>query len=104
VNVGMILGGYALAVLLAARFIHCQMRLVDPPGDQIDDVLTSVLALIIALFWPLALPVAVVMWRPRKTPAELRREVEDCREQITARDLCIAELERQLGIAPSSRG
>ncbi len=68
----------------------------DPmlPDDQFDAVILAALSMMAGLFWPLALPIALVMWHPRKTPAELR-------EQIGTRDQRIAELERELGIGKS---
>lgn len=77
---------YAIVALLAARHINYRLRL--EPCDAVGD---AAFAMLLGCLWPLALPLAVVMWRPRQTPAELA-------EQVRQRDERIAELERDLRI------
>ncbi len=88
-----VVAGYTVATLLCGRIVFAAMRADDTmaPEEGFEAVLLAALSMMTGLFWPLALPVALVMWHPRKTPAELR-------EQIDARDQRIAELERELGI------
>lgn len=91
---GIVAGCYAIAWLVTARCVFYAMRADEyAPDDKMDAVLLGILSVFAGLLWPLALPVALVMWHPRKTPAELR-------EQLEARDRRIAELEREAGIRP----
>lgn len=82
-------GCYAIIWLFAARRVFYAFRNdhLGPPDDGIDTAMAGLLSLIIGMMWPLALPVALVIWKPRKTPAEFQ-------EQLEARDRRIAELER----------
>ncbi len=83
---------YTVATVLCGRVIFAVMRAEFMTLDnRLEPVMIAVLGMLIGLFWPLALPTALIMWHPKKTPAELR-------EQIDARDQRIAELERELGI------
>jgi len=88
-----VIGCYAVAWLVTARLAFYAIRSDDTmaPDDGFEAVMMGLLSVIAGAFWPLALPVALVMWHPRKTPAELQ-------EQIRARDRRIAELEREAGI------
>ena len=90
-----VIGCYAIAWLYTARRIYYVFREADfvDDGDLIDYAAAGFFSFFLALLWPLALPMTLVMWHPRKTPAELR-------EQLKARDRRIAELEREAGIRP----
>lgn len=87
--------GYGVATLAAGRAAFYFIRADEfmAPDDGTETFLLGALAMITGLFWPLLLPLALVMWHPRKTPAELR-------ERVQARDDRIAELERELGMRP----
>lgn len=97
-----IIGGYALIVLIAARFAYRPVREDFGSDDATDRFMGAVVALIAGLFWPLALPVAIIMWHPKPTAAETEaalyeREMEN--RQLQRR---IAELERELKIGGTS--
>lgn len=88
-----VLLAYATVTLFAARRVYWALR--DHFSDEggLDLVMDGTMALLTGLLWPLILPVAVIMWRPRKTAAELQ-------EEIAEHDRRIAELEREAGIGP----
>lgn len=91
---GIVIGCYAGVWLFVARRALYAIRADGsmPVADgRIDRVMVGVVAMAIGLLWPLALPITLIMWHPRKTPSELR-------EQLHARDERIAELEREAGI------
>lgn len=86
------IGAYEVAAILAARFLFYALRRTEyGPDDGFEAGLLCALMLMAGQFWPLALPVALVMWKPRKTPQELKDEHEAALRRI-------AELERELGI------
>ena len=89
--------GWLIASTLAATYM---IRERGNP-DATDDALIATLACLIALFWPLALPIAII-WRSsswwasaldRADQAVADRELD--RRERAAR---IAQLERELGI------
>jgi hypothetical protein len=98
----LVIGGYAFAMLLMGRLAYRAIREDSGGGaPPIDAALDGAMALIVGLFWPLVLPVAVIMWHPKPTTAEIsaalsEREMENRRLQRK-----ITELERELGIGAS---
>lgn len=87
--------GYGLVSLFAARGVYSYMRsdFMGTSGDWDigDTVMVGYLALLVGWFWPLILPVAVVAWKPRKSPAERAAEKRKQEEYIR-------KLEKELGI------
>lgn len=82
---------YEVAAFLAARMVYPRL-LGDVDGnDPVYRLMTALMALFGGHLWPLAAPAALVLWKPRKTPAQLQVENEQMK-------LHIAELERELGI------
>jgi hypothetical protein len=99
-----IVGGYILVMLAVARRIYGTMRESESmaPEDRMDAAMIGALSLTISILWPLAIPVALVMWHPKPTAAETRAalaERDDENRQLQRR---IAELERELKIGPGS--
>lgn len=84
---------YEIVALLAARVFYGAIRREDGAlmDGSVDNALMGLMGLIGGQFWPLALPIALVIWRPKKTPQEVAEE----NLRMKAR---IAELERELGI------
>jgi hypothetical protein len=83
--------GYEVAAFLAARMMF--PHIVDGGGsdDVIDRFAAGFMSMLAGHFWPLAAPVALVLWRPRKTPKQVEAENRQMKRRI-------AELERELGI------
>lgn len=87
-----IVTAYILLTLVAGRIAYFHMRVADGVEDEgLDRFMTGAMAMLIGSFWPLALPVAIVMWKPAKTPGEIKAE----RDAMAVR---IQELEAELGI------
>lgn len=80
---------YEVIAFLAAR--RAYWGLDADPDDSADKFMSALMSLFGGHFWPVALPVALVLWKPRKTPAQLQAENEQMKQHI-------AELERELGI------
>jgi hypothetical protein len=88
----LILVAYETVALLASRVAFAAIRDTDgAPSDKVDAAGAGFVAFLAGHFWPLAAPIAAVMWRPRKTPDEVLEDNKRMREHI-------AELERELGI------
>lgn len=89
----LILAGYLLGWLLAARavmtFAANDKTMI--PETPMDSALLTILACLIAMFWPLFLPALLVAKTRRRSPRELKRDLAE-------RDRRIAKLERELGI------
>lgn len=89
--------GYGLVWLFTARKIFGALRAGDVRAfgaDEFDGVgaaIYGVMALMCGFFWPLAIPVAAVVYRPAKTPEEVKTE----RDALQVR---IRELEADLQI------
>lgn len=80
---------YEVIAFLAARRAYWSLK--PDPDDLTDKFMAALVALFGGHFWPVALPVALVLWKPRKTPEQLQVENEQMKRHI-------AELERELGI------
>lgn len=87
--------GYEVAAFLAARMMFPHILDDGDSNDPIDRFLAGFMSLLAGHFWPLAAPVALVLWKPRKTPEQLQAENEQMKRHI-------ADLERELGIAGRS--
>lgn len=82
---------YEVVALMAARMAFPYI-LEDGGGDEpVDRFLAALLVLIGVQFWPLAAPIALILWKPRKTPEQVQEENRRMKQHI-------AELERELGI------
>jgi hypothetical protein len=88
----LIFAGYCAAALVAARRVYWYMLDDFEAEDGLERAGLTLLAFVCGVLWPLALPMALIMWAPRPTS----REIEAEREQMQSR---INELERELGIA-----
>lgn len=88
---------YAAIALLTARHIYGRIRASDikqwgaDKFDGEDAMMNGVAALFAGVFWPLALIVLVVIYKPTKGAEELKAE----RDAMAKR---IAELEAELGM------
>lgn len=80
---------YEVIAILAARSAY--PRLDPDNGDVADKFCMAAVSLIFGQFWPLAAPIALILWKPRKTPEQVAAENEQMRKRI-------AQLERELGI------
>lgn len=81
--------GYEVTAFLAARRAYWSL---DPDRDDpVDKFVMGCCALFFCQFWPVAAPVALVLWKPRKTPEQVEAENQAMKRRI-------AELERELGI------
>lgn len=80
---------YEVIAFLAAR--RAYWSLDADPDDSADKFMSALMSLLGGHFWPVALPVALVLWKPRKTPKQLQEENEQMKRHI-------ADLERELGI------
>lgn len=103
----LIVGGYVLGWLLASRFAYHAIRndpLIGETGDDdgIDRAMNGAMAFIVGLFWPLALPVAVVMWRPPPTRGQIAAAEQAHDDEKRALERRIAELERELNLPRSA--
>ena len=99
---GIAAGCYALAWLVSARIVFYVARQDEylAPDDGMDYMLLAAMSVLTGLMWPLALPIALVVWHPRKTATELREAAATAeweRQKLATR---IAELEREAGISP----
>jgi hypothetical protein len=98
-----VIGGYALVMLAFARRIYNALREdeIMAPDDSFDAAMTASMSLLISIFWPLVIPVAVIMWHPKPTAAETREALYE--RETENRDLQrrIDQLERELGIGAS---
>lgn len=96
----LILGGYTVGWLLAARWLLHQAIMVDEvdPDDRVDMAFALIIATIAAIFWPLAAPIALVAWRRPKSTRELRDELETARWEARKREQRIAWLEWANGL------
>lgn len=80
---------YEVIAFLAARRAYWSL---DPDQDDpVDKFVMACCALFFCQFWPVAAPVALVLWKPRKTPEQIEAENREMKQRI-------AELERELGI------
>lgn len=88
---------YCLITMLGARWAYSAMRAYEISRsryhefDTEDAIANGVMALMAGVLWPVALVVAAVIYKPRKTPEELR-------DELAERDRRIRELEKELGI------
>lgn len=82
---------YEVAAFSAARIMF--PHILDDGGsdDAIDRFIAGFMSLLGGHLWPLAVPVALVLWKPRKTPKQVEAENRQMKRHI-------AELERELGI------
>jgi len=83
--------GYEVAAFLAARMMFPYILDDGGSDDAIDRFIAGFMSLFAGHFWPLAAPVALVLWKPRKTPEQVAVENEQMKQRI-------AQLERELGI------
>jgi len=95
-----IVGGYVLVILAVARRIYGALREdgIMAPDDRTDEIMNAFLSLITGLLWPLALPIAVIMWHPKPTAAETRAALTERETENRQLQQRIAELERELGV------
>lgn len=84
---------YEVVAMAAARFAYPHMD--SDPDDQVEKVLLAGMLLFFGQLWPLAAPVALILWKPRKTPEQVQAENEQMKRRID-------ELERELGIGGRS--
>lgn len=85
------------AVAFATARILFPYILEDGGGNEpVDRFAAALMALIGGHLWFLAAPIALILWRPRKTPEQLQEENRQMKQHI-------AELERELGIGRSVR-
>lgn len=82
---------YVIGWFLSARMINTALETADPSSDAMDRALLAAMACLIALFWPLAAPLYLVMKTRRPTAQELKKE-------LTERKRYIAKLEKELEI------
>lgn len=89
---------YLLIALVTARIAYGRIRAHDTALGNLDDVEDRILnglgSTLIGVAWPVGLLIAVVMWKPAKTPAELKAERNAMADRIR-------ELEAELGIRGS---
>jgi hypothetical protein len=99
----LVIGGYILVMLAVARLIYGAMREDDimAPEGRADEAMSAALALITSLLWPLAVPVALIMWHPKPTAAETRAALSERETENRKLQGRITELERELGIGAS---
>jgi hypothetical protein len=95
-----VISGYTCAMLLMGRIAYGAIR-EDSGSHGIDAALDGMIAFFVGLLWPLVLPIAIVMWRPKPTTAEIRAALSE--RETENRDLQrrIDQLERELGIGAS---
>jgi hypothetical protein len=99
----LVIGSYVLIALAAARRISSALREDDimAPDDRFDEVTNAVMSLFIGIFWPAAIPVALIMWHPKPTAAETRAALSERETENRKLQGRITELERELGIGAS---
>jgi hypothetical protein len=96
-----IVSGYVLAMLITGRFAYRAVREDMGSADPIDRFMGAAVSLFAGMLWPLALPVAIVMWHPKPTSAEVEAELAERRVENGKLQRRITELERELGIGAS---
>lgn len=82
---------YEVIAVLAARMAYPYLLEDAGTDEAIERFLAAFMALMGGNFWPLVAPIALVLWRPRKTPEQLQAENEQMKRHI-------ADMERELGI------
>lgn len=88
-----LIGYVAVWIYTARRILGVLQEDEFTPGeDLIDRGISGALAMLLGLLWPLALPIALVMVKPKPTQKAL--EAENVRLQRH-----IAELERESGLS-----
>lgn len=87
-----VLAVYVIGFSVCAYRIYPAL-LADLSYDEgpIDKAVSALLALLISLFWPLALPVTLLILTAKPTDAERTRALDD-------REANIRRMERELGI------
>ena len=95
-----VIGGYVLVMLAVARRVYGVLREDEftDSDDRFDEVMCATMSLFIGAVWPLAIPVAVIMWHPKPTAAETRAALTERETENRQLQRRIAELERELGI------
>lgn len=103
----LIVSGYVLGWLLASRVAYHAIRndplMGDDSGnDAIDRAMNGGMAFFVGLLWPLALPIAFVMWRPPPTRGQIAAAERAHDDEKRALQRRIAELERELNLPRSA--
>lgn len=80
--------GYIIVSMFVARRVFVYMGQEFIADDTGDRVMNAVLGLMVGVLWPLGIPVALIMYKPKKSQAEI----------IADRDARIKDLEKELGI------
>ena len=95
-----ITAGYFIGWLVCARIAYRTMleEVTYGTPDSVDRFLSGTLGALISIFWPLIVPIAIVMWSPRPTVAERERKIEEQRDEIARQQRRIENLEYELGI------
>jgi hypothetical protein len=96
-----IVSGYVLAMLITGRFVYRAMREDMAPDDAVDGFMYAAVSLFAGMLWPFAIPVAIIMWHPKPTSAEVESELAERRLENGKLQRRINELERELGIGAS---
>lgn len=94
--------GYGIVTLACARFIYaymCRDKYMKPE-DGVDIAMTGFMSLLTALFWPLVLPIGLIIWRPRKSPEQILAERD---AKIAEQAAYIRKLEIENGIGQYGR-
>jgi hypothetical protein len=99
----LVVGGYILVMLAVARRIYGAMREDDimAPENRTDEIMTAALSLVTSILWPLAVPLALVLWHPKPTAAETRAALSERETENRKLQGRITELEHELGIGAS---
>lgn len=90
--------GYPAVALTAARLAYGPVRDTMGDNDAFDHFMCAFAAMFAGAFWPLAIPIGVIMWHPAKTKAELEAEKAELHCEKFELHRRIAELERELKI------
>jgi hypothetical protein len=94
---------YAVGWLIGYRLVYRFMASDEGPLDSFDRVMLSVLSALTALFWPLAIPLALAHRFARPVTKEEREQLLREREaELDDREAHIRQLERDLGIGDKS--
>lgn len=97
-----ILIGYPIISILVSRFVFAAMCRDDyfKPDGKGDMIMVGLLAFIAGLFWPLIIPVRLIIWHPRKTPDQILAERD---AKIAEQAAYIRKLEIENGIGQYGR-
>jgi hypothetical protein len=98
------LAGWVVGYRLAYQFFANDEVLADA-SDSFDRVMASVMSALVALFWPVGIPLALLHRFVRPvTTREREAKLQQRQDELDQRERDIRSLERELGVGPAAPG